>query len=243
MLRVNSPGGSATASEVILREILLTKKKKPVIVSMGNVAASGGYWIAAGADRIFAEESTVTGSIGVFGLLSNIEEIANENGVTWDVVKTGKFADIGSNVRPKTEAELAIYQKSVNKTYQLFLNKVARYRDLPIKQVKNIAQGRVWSGKEAVKIGLVDRIGGLESAIAYAAQKAELGDDWQLEEYPQQNRFETELVQRLFDVQLEQSIDPVTTEFLKVRQELSFLTKFNDPSGVYARLPFNFEID
>ena len=244
VLRVNSPGGSATASEVILREILLTKKKKPVIVSMGNVAASGGYWIAAGGDRIFAEESTVTGSIGVFGLLSNIEEIANENGVTWDVVKTGKFADIGSNVRPKTEAELAIYQKSVDKTYQLFLNKVSRYRDLPIKQVKDIAQGRIWSGKEAVKIGLVDRIGGLESAIDYAAEKAELGDDWQLEEYPQQNRFETELVQRLFDVQLEQgNIDPVTAEFLKVRQELSFLTKFNDPSGVYARLPFNFEID
>ena len=244
VLRVNSPGGSATASEVILREILLTKKKKPVIVSMGNVAASGGYWIAAGADRIFAEESTITGSIGVFGLLSNIEEIANEHGVTWDVVKTGKFADIGSNVRPKTEAELAIYQKSVDKTYRLFLTKVARYRDLPIKQVKDVAQGRIWSGKEAVKIGLVDRIGGLESAIAHAAETAELGDDWQLEEYPQQNRFETELVQRLFDVQLEQGdIDPVTTEFLKVRQELSFLSKFNDPSGVYARLPFNFEID
>ena len=244
VLRVNSPGGSATASEVILREILLTKKKKPVIVSMGNVAASGGYWIAAGADRIFAEESTITGSIGVFGLLSNIEEIANENGVTWDVVKTGKFADIGSNVRPKTEAELAIYQKSVDKTYRLFLNKVARYRDLPIEQVKNIARGRIWSGKEAVKIGLVDGIGGLESAIAHAAKTAELGDDWQLEEYPQQNRFETELVQRLFDVQLEQgNIDPITTEFLKVRQELSFLNKFNDPSGVYARLPFNFEID
>ena len=244
VLRVNSPGGSATASEVILREILLAKKKKPVIVSMGNVAASGGYWIAAGGDRIFAEESTITGSIGVFGLLSNIEEIANENGVTWDVVKTGKFADIGSNVRPKTEAELAIYQKSVNKTYQLFLKKVARYRNLPIKQVKDIARGRIWSGKEAVKIGLVDRIGGLESAIAYAAEKAELGDDWQLEEYPQQNRFETELVQRLFDVQLEQAnIDPVTTEFLKIRQELTFLNQFNDPSGVYARLPFNFEID
>ena len=244
VLRVNSPGGSATASEVILREILLTKKKKPVIVSMGNVAASGGYWIAAGGDRIFAEESTITGSIGVFGLLSNIEEIANENGVTWDVVKTGEFADIGSNVRPKTEAELAIYQKSVNKTYQLFLNKVARYRDLPIEQVKDIAKGRIWSGKEAAKIGLIDGIGGLESAIAYAAETADLGDDWQLEEYPQQNRFETELVQRLFDVQLEQgNIDPVTAEFLKVRQELSFLSKFNDPSGVYARLPFNFEID
>ena len=243
VLRVNSPGGSATASEVILREILLTKKEKPVIVSMGNVAASGGYWIAAGADRIFAEESTITGSIGVFGLLSNIQEIANEHGVTWDVVTTGKFADIGSNVRPKTEAELAIYQKSVDKTYRLFLKKVARYRNLPIKQVKDIAKGRIWSGKDAVEIGLVDRIGGLESAIAYAAETAELGDNWQLEEYPQQNRFETELVQRLFDVRLESAIDPITAELYKIRQELALLDGFNDPSGVYARLPFNFEIE
>ncbi len=246
VLRVNSPGGSATASEVILREILLTKKEKPVIVSMGNVAASGGYWIAAGADQIFAEENTVTGSIGVFGLLSNIQEIANQNGITWDVVKTGEFADISSNVRPKTEAELAIYQKSVDKTYRLFLRKVARYRNLPVEKVKKIAQGRVWSGKEAINIGLVDRIGGLESAIAYAAEKAELGNSWQLEEYPQQNRFETQLIQHLFDVKTLESqgvIDPVTAEFLKIRQELSMLSAFNDPSGVYARLPFNFEIE
>ena len=246
VLRVNSPGGSATASEVILREILLTKKEKPVIVSMGNVAASGGYWIAAGADQIFAEENTVTGSIGVFGLLSNIQEIANQNGITWDVVKTGEFADISSNVRPKTEAELAIYQKSVDKTYRLFLRKVARYRNLPVEKVKKIAQGRVWSGKEAINIGLVDRIGGLESAIAYAAEKADLGNSWQLEEYPQQNRFETQLIQHLFDVKTLESqgvIDPVTAEFLKIRQELSMLSAFNDPSGVYARLPFNFEIE
>lgn len=246
VLRVNSPGGSATASEVILREILLTKKEKPVIVSMGNVAASGGYWIAAGANQIFAEENTVTGSIGVFGLLSNIQEIANEHGVTWDVVKTGEFADISSNVRPKTEAELAIYQKSVNKTYRLFLNKVARYRDLPVEKVKEIARGRVWSGKEAVNIGLVDRIGGLENAIAYAAEEAELGNSWQLEEYPQQNRFETQLLQHLFDVESLQSqgvIDPVTAELLKIKQELAMLSAFNDPTGVYARLPFNFEID
>ncbi len=246
VLRVNSPGGSATASEVILREILLTKKEKPVIVSMGNVAASGGYWIAAGADQIFAEENTVTGSIGVFGLLSNIQEIANQNGITWDVVKTGEFADISSNVRPKTEAELAIYQKSVDKTYRLFLRKVARYRNLPVEKVKKIAQGRVWSGKEAINIGLVDRIGGLESAIEYAAEKAELGNSWQLEEYPQQNRFETQLIQHLFDVKTLESqgvIDPVTAEFLKIRQELSMLSAFNDPSGVYARLPFNFEIE
>jgi len=246
VLRVNSPGGSATASEVILREILLTKKEKPVIVSMGNVAASGGYWIAAGADRIFAEENTVTGSIGVFGLLSNIQEIANENGVTWDVVKTGEFADIDTNVRPKTEAELAIYQKSVDKIYRLFLRKVSRYRNLPVEKVKEIARGRVWSGKEAVNIGLVDRLGGLESAIAYAAEKAELGDSWQLEEYPQQNRFETQILQQLFDVETleaQGAIDPVTAEFLKIRKELLMLSAFNDPSGVYARLPFNFEID
>lgn len=246
VLRVNSPGGSATASEVILREILLTKKVKPVIVSMGNVAASGGYWIAAGADHIFAEENTVTGSIGVFGLLSNIKEIANENGVTWDVVTTGEFADIGSNVRPKTEAELAIYQQSVNKTYRLFLRKVARYRNLPIDKVKEIAKGRVWSGKEAINIGLVDRLGGLESAIAYAAEKAELGSSWELEEHPQQNRFETQLIQHLFDIktlEAQGAIDPITAELLKVRQELAILTAFDDPNGVYARLPLNFEID
>lgn len=246
VLRVNSPGGSATASEVMLREILLTKKQKPVIVSMGNVAASGGYWIAAGADYIFAEENTITGSIGVFGLLSNIQEIANEHGVTWDVVKTGKFADITSNVRPKTEAELAIYQRSVDKTYQLFLEKVARHRDLPIEQVKEIAEGRVWSGKEAIEIGLVDRIGGLESAIAHAAEEAELGNSWQLEEYPQHDRFEAEILQRLLDVDALKSrvaSDPVTAELLEIRQELTLLDGLNDPSGVYARLPFGFKIE
>ncbi|MEO0012936.1 MAG: hypothetical protein RLZZ535_1325 [Cyanobacteriota bacterium] len=245
VLRINSPGGSATASDVILREILLTKKKKPVIVSMGNVAASGGYWIAAGADQIFAEENTITGSIGVFGLLSNIQEIAQDNGVTWDVVKTGKFADIDSNVRPKTAAELAIYQQSVDKTYGLFLSKVADYRHLPLDKVKEIARGRVWSGKEAIKIGLVDRLGGLESAIAFAAKKANLGNSWQLEEYPQQNPFDTQILQ-LFTAKILESQatkDPLTAELLKLKQEVSMLRAFNDPSGVYARLPFNFEID
>ena len=179
-------------------------------------------------------------------MLSNIQEIANENGVTWDVVKTGEFADIDTNVRPKTEAELAIYQKSVDKIYQLFLKKVSRYRNLPVEKVKEIAKGRVWSGKEAINIGLVDRLGGLEAAIAYAAEKAELGDSWQLEEYPQQNRFETQILQHLFDVETLESqgaIDPVTAEFLKIRKELLMLSAFNDPNGVYARLPFNFEID
>jgi len=246
VLRVDSPGGSATASDVILREILLTKEQKPIIVSMGDVAASGGYWIAAGADQIFAAENTITGSIGVFGLLSNIQEIANNNGVTWDIVKTGRLADIDSNFRPKTEAELAIYQKSVSKTYDLFLNKVSEYRHLPQKKVAEIAQGRIWSGKEAVNIGLVDRIGGLEKAIAYAAEKAKLGKNWQLEEYPQPNRLETEIVQRLLNtkaLELGVKIDPITTEFLKISKDLTILKSFDAPNGVYARLPFSFDLD
>ncbi len=246
VLRVNSPGGSATASEVILREILLTKEEKPVIVSMGNVAASGGYWISAGADRIFAEENTITGSIGVFGLLPNIQKISNNHGITWDVVQTGKFADIDSSVRPKTDAELAIYQKSVAQVYNLFLQKVAEYRKLPQEEVQKIAQGRVWSGKEALKNGLIDQIGGLESAISFAAEKAELGEDWQIAEFPQNKTWETEVIERLFKteaLQVDRAVDPLTSELLKIRQELAVLQSFDDPRGIYARLPFEFNLD
>ncbi|MDJ0902172.1 MAG: signal peptide peptidase SppA [Xenococcus sp. MO_188.B8] len=250
VLRVNSPGGSATASEVILREILLTKKEKPVIVSMGNVAASGGYWISAGADQIFAEENTITGSIGVFGLLPNIQKIGNNHGITWDVVQTGRFADIDSSVRPKTDAELAIYQKSVSQVYNLFLQKVAEYRELPQEKVRQIAQGRVWSGKEAQKIGLIDQIGGLEDAIAFAAERAGLGKNWQIAEFPQNKAWETQILERLFKVEalqkslkVDQNADPLTSELRKIRQELAVLQSFDDPRGIYARLPFEFNID
>jgi protease-4 len=246
VLRVNSPGGSATASEIILREVLLTKKEKPVVVSMGNIAASGGYWISTGADYIFAEENTITGSIGVFGLIPNIEKIGNDNGITWDVVQTGKFANIGSNVRPKTDAELAIYQKSVTQTYDLFLNKVSRYRNLAKEEVQQIAQGKVWSGKEAVKIGLVDDIGGLEKAIAYAAEKAQLGTDWQVIEYPENRGWETQLADRLLKVEALQNIeqnDPFSQELRKIKQDFQVFQSFNDPRHVYARVSFDLDID
>ncbi len=244
VLRVNSPGGSATASEIILREVILTKKEKPVVVSMGNVAASGGYWISAGADRIFAEENTITGSIGVFGLLPNFQEIGNNHGITWDVIKTGAFSDIDSPFRPKSEQELAIYQKSVAQVYRLFLNKVSEYRNLPAQKVQEIAQGRVWSGKEAVKIGLVDQIGGLESAIAYAAEKAELDKDWQVEEYPRKRNWETEIIERLATEQaVAQTQDTLTIELNKLKEELAVFQTFNDPRNIYARMPFNFIID
>ncbi len=142
VLRVNSPGGSATASEVIQREVRLTGQVKPVVVSMGNVAASGGYWIVTDAKRIFAEPNTITGSIGVFGLLLNFQKLANNNGITWDVVKTNRYADSQTASRPKSPQELALSQRSVNRIYNLFVSKVAQGRNLPEQKVAQIAQGR-----------------------------------------------------------------------------------------------------
>ncbi|MHC5728962.1 MAG: signal peptide peptidase SppA, partial [Nostoc sp.] len=171
VLRINSPGGSATAAEVMQREIKLTREVKPVVVSMGDVAASGGYWIASDSNRIFAEPNTITGSIGVFGLLFNGQKLANDNGITWDSVKTARYADNQTVSRPKSPQELVIYQRNVNRIYNMFLNKVSQGRKLPEQKVAEIAQGRVWSGVAAKEIGLVDEIGGLNSAIAYAAKQ------------------------------------------------------------------------
>ncbi len=250
VLRINSPGGSATASEVMQREIRLTGKTKPVIVSMGDVAASGGYWIATDANRIFAEPNTITGSIGVFGVLPNFQKIANNNGITWDVVKTAKLADSQTVSRPKSPQELAIYQSSVNRLYNLFLSKVAQGRNLPEQKVAEIAQGRVWSGVAAKEIGLVDEIGGVDAAIGYAAKQAKLGNDWQVKEYPEVRSFEQRLLGQLGNearVRMggeasSKSTDLLTAEFQKLRQELEVLQSMNDPLGVYARLPFNLQI-
>ncbi len=250
VLRVNSPGGSATASEVMQREIKLVGKTKPVIVSMGDVAASGGYWIATDANRIFAEPNTITGSIGVFGVLPNFQKLANNNGITWDVVKTAKLADSQTVSRPKSPQELAVYQSSVNRLYGLFLSKVAQGRNLPAQKVAEIAQGRVWSGVAAKEIGLVDEIGGVDAAISYAAKQAKLGNDWQVTEYPVVRSFEQRLLRQLGNearVRLGgetiKSTDLLTAEFAKLQQELEVLQSMNDPLGVYARLPFNLKIE
>lgn len=252
VLRVNSPGGSATASEIIQREIRLTRDIKPVVVSMGDIAASGGYWIAVDSNRIFAEPNTITGSIGVFGSIPNIQKLANDNGITWDSVKTAKYADIGTTTRPQSEAELAIFQSSVNRIYGKFLNKVAKGRNLPQSKVAEIAQGRVWSGKAAKDIGLVDEIGGLDAAIEYAATEAKLGDKWQLEEYPRASSFSerffgkvSEETQSVFKVNKSplKANHPLTVEFEKLQVEIAALQNMNDPSDVYARLPFNLIIE
>ncbi len=246
VLRINSPGGSVTASEEILREVRLIRDKKPLIVSMGDYAASGGYWIATGANHIFAEPNTITGSIGVFGLQFNVQKLANSNGLTWDVVKTARYADSTTISRPKTPQELAIAQKSVNQIYNQFLDKVSESRKLPKQKVAQIAQGRVWSGKDAKQLGLVDEIGGIEDAIQYAANQAKLGRNWELEEYPKTRSLEKRILQKLTN---EESLatakhsDPLTAEFLKIKADLAVLQSLNDPRGIYARLPFDWRLD
>ncbi|QKQ74115.1 signal peptide peptidase SppA [Nostoc sp. TCL240-02] len=252
VLRINSPGGSATAAEVMQREVKLTREVKPVVVSMGDVAASGGYWIASDSNRIFAEPNTITGSIGVFGLLFNGEKLANDNGITWDAVKTGAYADSQTVSRPKSPQELALYQRSVNRIYNMFLNKVSQGRKLPEQKVAEIAQGRVWSGVAAKEIGLVDEIGGLNSAIAYAVKEAKLGEDWEVQEYPRTSSFgerffgrATEEARTALGIEATQikPSNPIITEFQKLQQEVEILQKMNDPQGVYARLPFNLKIE
>jgi protease IV len=246
VLRVNSPGGSALASDIIQREVRLLQKQKPVVVSMGDVAASGGYWISTYSNKIFAEPNTITGSIGVIGINFNYQKLANNNGVNWDVVKTSKLADSSTIARPRTPQELAISQQIVDDIYDDFLNKVSESRKLPKQQVAEIAQGRVWSGTDAKKIGLIDDIGGLNDAIVYAAETAKLGRDWELEEYPVVEGWEEKLLKQFAggkEVRSLQSQDPLSTELLKIKTELSVLQSFNDPHGVYVRLPMNFKID
>lgn len=251
VLRINSPGGSATAAEVMQREVRLVRQEKPLVVSMGDYAASGGYWIASDSNRIFAEANTITGSIGVFGLLFNAQKLANDNGITWDAVKTGRYADSQTVSRPKSPEELAIYQRSVDRIYNLFLNKVAQGRKLPQPRVAEIAQGRVWSGTAAKQIGLVDEIGGLNAAIEYAAKQANLGDNWELKEYPRTSSFSERLFGRAtqeartalgVESTPQKPTDPILTEFQKLQQEIAVLRHMNDPLGVYARLPFNIKI-
>lgn len=240
VLRVNSPGGSATASARIAREVLLMKQKKPIIVSMGSYAASGGYQISSYASQIFAASNTVTGSIGVYGLQPNVKTLANKNGITWDVVKTGRFADSNTIARPKTPEELAIAQRVVDRLYDQFLAIVAASRPISSQRVAEIAQGRVWSGASAKSLGLVDQLGGLEAAIKAAVDAAQLGEDWELEEYPQGNSFEARIFKRFLSNRPAQPPrDPVTTEVQKLQSELKVLQSMNDPLGAYSRLPFN----
>ena len=194
VLRVNSPGGSALASDIIWREIELLKKEKPVVVSMGNYAASGGYYIACGADSILADANTITGSIGVFSVIPNIEGfMKNKLGITFDRVKTGQYADVPSATRTMNATEERFMQSGVDSVYHTFTSRVAKGRKKSIEYIDSIAQGRVWIGSDAVKVGLVDKIGNLNDALATAARMAKL-KGYSTKSYPESKSFIEDLI-------------------------------------------------
>ena len=240
VLRVNSPGGSASASEEIQREVRLARQVKPVVVSMGAYAASGGYWISTYGDRIFAENTTITGSIGVFGIYFDVQKLATNLGLSFDSVKTGKMADALTISRPKTEQELAVMQRMVDWVYDQFLGKVAESRKLDRAVVAELAQGRVWSGVEALKLGLVDEVGGLDAALRYAADKAGLGNRPQIVEFPRKKELAEVIVEMLGQMPdaRAKTRSGVSTQVLQqFAREWRTLESFNDPRGTYARLP------
>ncbi|RYD79083.1 MAG: signal peptide peptidase SppA [Sphingobacteriales bacterium] len=235
VLRVNSPGGSALASDVIWREIVLTKKEKPVIASFGDVAASGGYYIGCAADSIFVQPNTITGSIGVFGIIPNFQNLmTNKLGITFDGVKTGKYADIMATNRPMTEGERFIIQNELNRIYSGFVSRVADGRKKSKAYIDSIGGGHVWIGTDAVQIGLADRIGSFNDAIQSAAKKAKL-KEYKVVEYP-------DVIDPLKSL-LEESTDRIKVYYTK--QELGdnyFLyqqmKKVMASSGIQARMPF-----
>ena len=240
VLRVNSPGGSALASDVIWREVVLAKAAKPVVASMGDVAASGGYYISCAADTIVAQPNTITGSIGVFGLLMNLKNLMNNKlGITVDTVKTNHYADLGSAFRPLTQAEHDIIQNSVNEIYGSFIGKVAEGRGMKVADVDSIGQGRVWSGFDAKGLGLVDVLGGMEDAIEIAAKMAKL-DNYRVAEYPEQKEpfkaFMEELSGEGEDVMLKKSLGE-NYRFYKTLDDMRRM------EGIQARMPFDIYID
>jgi protease-4 len=235
VLRINSGGGSALASDVMWREVSLSKKVKPVIASFGDVAASGGYYMACAADSIFVQPNTITGSIGVFGIIPNFQNLLNNKlGVTFDGVKTGKFADIMSTNRPLTPGERLIIQTDVNHIYDNFISKVADGRKKSKEYINSIGGGHVWIGTDAVRIGLADRLGNFQDAIASAAKKAKL-KNYRIAEYP-------EKVDPL-DKFLSDSKDNVRVYFAKQELGDNYLIYEQMKSviknaGMQARLPY-----
>ncbi len=242
VLRVNSPGGSALASDVIWRETILAKAEKPLVVSMGDVAASGGYYISCAADKIFANETTITGSIGVFGMIPNLKKLLNEKvGLDYDQVKTNENAGFISLNRPLTEFERNVLQKNVERTYGEFIGKVAKGRAITVQQVDNIGQGRVWSGVDAKPIRLIDAFGGLNDAIAEAAKLAKIEDNaYRLRKYPEVKDPFTTIMDELNDDHGHKKVKQLLGPFYK---QYEALQQINEMKGIQTRLPFTISLD
>ena len=235
VLRVNSPGGSILASEVIWREMSEAKKVKPVIVSMGEVAASGGYYIAAPADTIVAQPNTITGSIGIFGILFNVQELVNDKlGVTTDVVSTGELSDFGNMARPLTEVERTIIQSSVEDGYETFISRVAEGRGMHPDSVRKVASGRVWTGTQAKARGLVDVLGGLDTAIGIAAAKIKAGEDYRVVYYPEKKPWFEELMLNFSDQVQVRILQTQLGDQYPLYQKIQRLKNYQ---GVQVRMP------
>lgn len=239
VIRVNSPGGSAFASEQIWREVCLLKEKKPVVVSMGGMAASGGYYISCAANRIFAEPTTLTGSIGIFGMIPDASELMTEKiGLKFDVVKTNEMSDIGTMARPFNEAESAQMQKMINRGYDLFTKRVADGRGMAQDSVKLIAEGRVWTGEQGLKIGIVDELGNLDDAVAHAAELAKV-EKYRAVGYPAPDNPFDQLLNQTKGGYLDSELRELLGEGYAV---YSLVRNVKDADRIQARMPFEMNI-
>ncbi len=241
VFRVNSPGGSAYASEQIWKAIEGLKAKKPVVVSMGDYAASGGYYISSNASKIFAQPTTLTGSIGIFGMFPNVEGLTNKVGLSFDNVKTNKFSDYGDITRPMNEQEKAILQQYIERGYKLFLNRCSEGRNIPLSSLEKIAEGRVWTGKQALEIGLVDAIGGIDDALKEAANLASLSD-YSIREYPKlSSPFEA-----FFNTQADDLATRAMKEYLGrdfyLLKTIKDIKDLKEQDFIQARMPYDLQL-
>jgi protease-4 len=237
VFRINSPGGSALASEVIRREVELAAKAKPLIVSMGNVAGSGGYWIATPGKKIIAGPTTLTGSIGAFGLVPNMEKLLSDKiGITFDGIQTNKLAGTGSIFRPMTPEEKSVFEEQLGQTYGQFLDIVAKSRNMTAAQVDSVGQGRIWSGEDAIKAKLIDETGGLKKAIELAAAEAGL-KTWRIRELPVLKNPLDEIISQLTGQK-----PPAESILLRQIPALADLQELLTGGNIQARIPFRIDI-
>lgn len=239
VLRVNSPGGSAFGSEQIWREVTLLKEKKPVIVSMGDYAASGGYYISCAADCIVADPTTLTGSIGIFGMFPMVEDLMTDKlGLHFETVKTNRYADMGDMTRPFNDAERAALQNYINNGYKLFVQRCADGRGMSVEAIEKIAEGRVWTGITAKELGLVDELGGLEKALEIAAQQAEV-ETYSVINYPGKSDIFTSLLENGKKDYIDGKISETLGEYYDYAK---FIQSLKNADRIQARMPFDLRI-
>ncbi|MCC5808176.1 MAG: signal peptide peptidase SppA [Opitutales bacterium] len=248
VLRVNSPGGGMHGSEKIAREVERTNREKPVVVSLGGYATSGGYWISARADTIFAADTTVTGSIGVAFLMPVIEELLETLDIRTERVTTGPLSAAFSTTRAKTEAEMALLNRWVDRAYDQFVTLVAEGRGMDAAAARDVAKGRVWMGDAALARGLVDRAGSLQDAVAFAADRAGIGDDYVIEEHPGRRTFEDIVADLLspgafWNGRFLAGRDPLSRELRAFEAQLEFFRQLDDPRGLFALDPRFVRVD